>query len=383
MNTRPLLTIAIVFFALACVLLLVRDAQAAEALAPTHSDAAALETGAISASALPALYDEPFAVVATGALNVRTGPGVAYPATAVVYGGQVVGLVGRSGFNSWVKIRLYSGHEGWANSYYLNMSVSISTLPVVSGPAPTPPVSPTPTPPAVPPNTAVVATGALNVRSGPGVAYSVVTVVYQGQSLQLLGRNANSSWVQVRTPSGHVGWVNATLIQTAVPIYTLPVVGVAPATPAAVVVTGAANVRSGPGTTYTMVAVVTQGEQVTLLGRNSDSSWVQIRLASGTVGWVNSTLVQSNVPISSLPVVGDAPPTPTAVVSVGALNVRTGPGTSFAVITVVIRGQTVALVGRNSSGSWVQVRLNTGTIGWVNANYVVGNVPVGSLPITY
>ena len=377
MNTRPFLQIAMTIVALACVLLLVSEAQASEEYAPTESDRFAITERVSLAS-----FDDPFAVVATGALNVRTGPGVQYQGTAIVYGGQIVGLTGRSGFNNWVKIRLYSGQEGWVNSFYLNMSIPISALPVVSSPAPTPP--PTPTPPIAQPNTAVVATGALNVRSGPGVSYTVVTVVQQGQTLQLLGRNANSGWAQVRTPSGHVGWVNATLIHSSVPIYTLPIVGAgAPATPGGLVITGAANVRSGPGTIYTVVAVVTQGQQVALLGRNSSSSWVQVRLGNGTVGWINSSLIQSNVPVSSLPVVGDAPATPSAVVNVGALNVRYGPGTGFGVITVVFRGQTVSLVGRNSSASWVQVGLPSGGAGWVNANYVIGNVPVTSLPVTY
>jgi uncharacterized protein YgiM (DUF1202 family) len=382
MNTRTLLPIAIVFVALACAFFLVGDALAAHEHAPVLSNSAA-----ISDLAAKAYYDEPNAVVWTGALNVRTGPDVAYQSTAVVYSGQVVWLVGRSGVNSWVKVRLYSGHEGWVNSYYLNMSVPISSLPVVSGPAPTPPISPTQ--PVATPNTAVVATGALNVRSGPGIAYGVVTVVTQGQSLQLLGRNASNSWVQVRTPSGHVGWVNATLIYSTVPIYSLPIVSGTPTTPSTptspvgVVNTGAANVRSGPGTTYTVIAVVTRGQQVALLGRNADISWARVRVGDGTTGWLNASLIQSNVPISSLPIVQDAPATPTAVISVGALNVRYGPGTGFGVITVVFRGQNVALVGRNSSATWVQVRLSNGTVGWVNANYVVGNVPVSSLPITY
>ena len=376
MKTRPILKIALTVGILVSVLFLVSDAQAAEGFAPSAS-----ELSAVTDSASHAAYQEPVAVVSTGALNVRTGPGVQFQSTAVVYSGQAAGLIGRSGFNNWVKIRLYSGQEGWVNSFYLNMSVPLSALPVVWTPAPAPP---TPTPPIQQPNTAIVATGALNVRSGPGVSYSVVTVVQGGQTLQLLGRNANASWVQVRTPSGHVGWVNATLIQTSTSIQSLPIVGAgAPPTPGAVVITGAANVRSGPGTVYNVVAVATNGQQVALLGRNADSSWVQIRLGNGTVGWINSSLVQPNVPIGSLPVVGDAPATPGAVVNVGALNVRYGPGTGFGVITVVLRGQTVALVGRNSAASWVQVRLPSGTVGWVNANYVVGNVPVTSLPITY
>ena len=38
----------------------------------------------------------------------------------------------------------------------------------------------------------VVNTGALNVRSGPGASFGVVTVIYQGQAVSLLGRYASS-----------------------------------------------------------------------------------------------------------------------------------------------------------------------------------------------
>lgn len=51
----------------------------------------------------------------------------------------------------------------------------------------------------------VVSSPSLNVRSGPGYNYSVVTVVTQGSTLTVL--NASDGWLSVRTPLGDVGWV--------------------------------------------------------------------------------------------------------------------------------------------------------------------------------
>lgn len=48
----------------------------------------------------------------------------------------------------------------------------------------------------------------LNVRNGPGVGYTVVEILSRGNQVQVIGRNYNGSWIQIRTPAGHVGWVN-------------------------------------------------------------------------------------------------------------------------------------------------------------------------------
>ena len=71
------------------------------------------------------------------------------------------------------------------------------------------------------------------------------------------------------------------------------------------------------------------------------------------------------------------------MVTAGALNVRSGPGAHFGVVTAVFRGTNLILLGRNGSGSWVQVQTPSGATGWVNANYIFGNVPVSNLPIGY
>lgn len=77
----------------------------------------------------------------------------------------------------------------------------------------------------LPENGTVVNCYYLNVRSGPAVIYNVLEIVEQGAQLEVLGRNYYATWVQVRTPSGIVGWVNGYYIYTGVPIYNLPIVG--------------------------------------------------------------------------------------------------------------------------------------------------------------
>jgi uncharacterized protein YgiM (DUF1202 family) len=46
----------------------------------------------------------------------------------------------------------------------------------------------------------------LNMRSGPGVNFTVVHILSRGTHVQVLGQSAG--WVQVRAPVGVVGWVN-------------------------------------------------------------------------------------------------------------------------------------------------------------------------------
>jgi N-acetylmuramoyl-L-alanine amidase len=321
------------------------------------------------------------AVVATGALNVRSGPGVTYGSIAVIYQGQSVTVLGRHASNGWVKIRLNSGHEGWVNSNYTFLSIPLNSLPVLAtDPTPQPP---TPEPPIATAD-AIVATGALNLRSGPGISFGVVTVVHQGQPLQVLGRNAAGSWVLVKTGGGAQGWANASYLIINVPINSIPVVA-EPTTPQAVgtVTTGALNIRSGPSPVYSVVAVVPGGTALTLMGRNAAGTWVKVRTNAGVEGWVNEYYLQTNVPVYTLPIIGvDTPPTPAASVAVGALNVRTGPGTYFPSFTVVYRGTLLGLMGRNAQSTWVMVRLPNAAVGWVNANLVQSNVAVSTLPIT-
>ena len=56
---------------------------------------------------------------------------------------------------------------------------------------------------------AIVTAASLNVRTGPGVAYSRIGFVVRDDELEVLGRYNNCQWLQITAPSGQVGWVSA------------------------------------------------------------------------------------------------------------------------------------------------------------------------------
>ncbi|KAA3656720.1 MAG: SH3 domain-containing protein [Chloroflexi bacterium] len=296
------------------------------------------------------------AIVATGALNVRSGPGVTYSVLTNVSMGQSIGLIGRASDNVWVKARLSTGQEGWVNSSLITPNVSISSLPLVDIPAPPEPAVP-------------VAPGAqLSLRTGPSLSDTVIGHVFQGQRVQAIGRNNTNTWLKVRIlETGLEGWISAAYVQVNVAVSSLPIltggstVPAATATPipastaaptatptpldgAAVVTSGALNMRSGPGVGYGVVAVVYQGHTVSLIGRTSDSSWAKVRNSANQEGWVNATYLSSNIAISSLPVVDAATLTAVGIVNTGALNVRSGPGIEYGITAVIYQYQSVGLL---------------------------------------
>jgi uncharacterized protein YraI len=187
------------------------------------------------------------------------------------------------------------------------------------------------------PNTPVgfVNTGRLNVRTGPGVGFPVLTIVDQWNNVYLLGRNADASWAFIRTMGNVEGWVNAFYVKADVSVWSLPVVGtigtVAPASTAAVVGVGNLELRSGPGASFGVIAILGQGQAVTLLGRTADSAWVKVNAPGIGEGWTvaqvgfggqSVTPYLANVVLSTLPVLSQPVTGPRARLSV--LSARPG-----------------------------------------------------------
>ncbi len=108
----------------------------------------------------------------------------------------------------------------------LALSVPVSTPPrrITVAPSPTRPAAenaggrPLPTPiaptpantatPAAPSNVvAVVEAQTLNAREGPGTGQPVMAVIEQGQQFDVVGRNLEASWFELRLSPGKTGWV--------------------------------------------------------------------------------------------------------------------------------------------------------------------------------
>lgn len=77
-------------------------------------------------------------------------------------------------------------------------------------------------------------------------------------------------------------------------------------------ITEVLNVRRGPGTHYLVMGQLQQNDVVEIVGRNADSSWLQIVYPTGTIGrgWISASYAQVSGSLASIPVV-EAPPPPT------------------------------------------------------------------------
>jgi hypothetical protein len=67
------------------------------------------------------------------------------------------------------------------------------------------------------------------------------------------------------------------------------------------------NVRSGPGTSFNVVAGLVQNDMAVVVGRNSDSTWLEIVTQKGVKGWVFASVVSITGATNGLPVVTPEP----------------------------------------------------------------------------
>jgi hypothetical protein len=74
-------------------------------------------------------------------------------------------------------------------------------------------------------------------------------------------------------------------------------------------------------------------------------------------------------------------PAPDAVVTADALTLRAGPGTVYARIGTLRKGDPLTVTARAKAGDWLVVTSKGGKKGWVAAAYVELNVPLQEIPI--
>ncbi|MBE2183313.1 MAG: SH3 domain-containing protein [Anaerolineae bacterium] len=197
----------------------------------------------MSAAALPAFAQNPVASVNTGAANLRSGPGVAHGSIGTLPFGFGVNLTARNGMGDWVFVTLNNGVQGWLSTSVLFTAYPIANLPINDTAAASQLVP-----------FATVTSGSVNMRQQPDPNSAVVTVLPQGQRVDLLGRNYNGSWAQVRLTNGQTGWVIAGGINASVPVRSLTPADGSVAAPIAPNVNTGNSGQSSGGTYYVVAA---------------------------------------------------------------------------------------------------------------------------------
>jgi len=78
----------------------------------------------------------------------------------------------------------------------------------------------------------------------------------------------------------------------------------------AIVNTRELNLRIGPAYEYPAVNVLSNGEELTVIGVNNDDTWLEVVTITGQSGWVVADLVEINIDLSTVPWNPNVPPLP-------------------------------------------------------------------------
>jgi uncharacterized protein YgiM (DUF1202 family) len=153
------------------------------------------------------------------------------------------------------------------------------------------------------------------------------------------------------------------------------------------------NIRSGPSTAYSVLRTIPQGTQLTVLGQDASTTWLSVRLADGTEGWIARFLTDFGGTVATVatpalvqpPLSAPSSVTSDVIVVSGAanVNVRSGPSTFYSVLRTVPQNTQLTVLGQDATSTWLSVRLLDGTEGWI-ARYLtnyLGIAPTLATPI--
>jgi len=207
-------------------------------------------------------------MVTTANLYMRTGPGTGYSSLKIIpAGAKVTAYETKDG---WIKVS-YGGSTGWSSGSYLKASS-------VSQPAPAPaPVA----------SSSMVTTANLNMRTGPGTGYSSVKIIPSGA--KVTAYETKDGWIKV-SYGGSTGWSSGKYLNTVTspaPIVKPPV---SESAASYVKTTVNLNMRSGAGTSYSILATMPAGSVVPV--SSTSNGWIQVTY-NGKTGWASGQYLQT------------------------------------------------------------------------------------------
>ena len=188
-----------------------------------------------------------------------------------------------------------------------------------------------------------------NFRSGPGTTYSIIRVITKGSTFQINGQVQNGYAGIIS--QGQSGWVLASLVVVASGgTTTPPITGVA-------WTSAKVNLRSGPGTSYSVLRVV--GDAMQIGTSTTVKNGYRYVSYAGQGGWMAEAYITFSNPDDQ----GGNYATTTA-----AVNFRTEPSTSSTIIQVIAAGSKVQVL-HTQAGDFINVNYNSKQ-GWVHKAYL-------------
>ncbi|PEJ47227.1 SH3 domain-containing protein [Bacillus wiedmannii] len=205
----------------------------------------------------------------------------------------------------------------------------------------------------------------LHVRAGSSTSHDIISRVYNGQSLNVIGEE--NGWFKINI-NGKTGFVSGEFVSKN------------GASNSNVSTTGGKNkvtadvlrVRTAPNTSSSVSGRVYEGQALNVIGQ--ENGWVKIN-HNGQVGYVSGEFVSgvssnagsSNNNTNNNNQESVKPASGNYTVNVSSLRVRTGPSTSHTTVGSVTKGQVVQVVGEVQD--WFKINY-AGQAAYVSKDYV-------------
>ena len=329
----------------------------------------------------------PVAVTTPVLLNVRRGPGLDYEVITAVPKGTRASIYGRDPADDWFQVQI-EGIDGmvWIYQDLTTVEGSLDSVRFLAqweiDLIPKPDDGPL----------AITSPDILNVRSGPGLTYDILTTVPKGTQATIIGIGPNSEWYKVTLGVlSEPAWIYAGLTTVtgslaSVKQYTQAEIdGIATGNtnPVAVTIPAIMNVRSGPGTQYDVVTTVTQGTRAEIVGIGPLDEWFLVELDSlDDPAWIYqdlTTVVGSLAGVRQVatwqvgqPGSTTASERPIAVTFPSLVNVREEPGETYNVLKAVGQGTRAWITGLSPDENWYLVDIDgLDQLGWIREDLTV------------
>ncbi|MEH6944254.1 SH3 domain-containing protein [Bacillus sp. JJ722] len=266
-----------------------------------------------------------FANVNADTLRIRSNPSTNASVVGVLQQNQQVQIVGTQ--NGWSKIK-FGSITGWVSSEYLK---SKHLQGYTTG-------------------------SSLNIRSKPRETSAKIGSLEKGTKVTIISES--EGWLYVQAGSMN-GWVSKEYVALQTSSGDSSTSGNNTSADGTVYVNSSTlNVRSNATTNSTIVQVLKQNDQVTVL--KEDGDWSKIQFSNGQ-GWVANQYLTSSTKNSTQ--VSTNQVSDENVVLRSNANLRTGPSTQHAAVVLGQAGSTYKLISK--SGDWLQVQLPNGSTAWV------------------
>jgi uncharacterized protein YgiM (DUF1202 family) len=282
------------------------------------------------------------AVVDDGPLNQRSGAGTSYSVLQVLATGTLVavvsGPVSAGGYN-WFQVTA-NGTTGYVVGQYL----AEVGFPIGSS--------------------VVVNSNNVNIRSGPGTGNPVIDQLSTGATAQVIGGPSAGNgytWYQIQYQTSLTGWIAGMYLSlSSGPSNTFGV------NSWIILDDPPVNVRSGPGTTYSIVGSMSNNQQLALVTGTptvaNGYTWYPITAQSGISGYVAGDFFEGGLFLNDYAVVADGP-----------LNLRATASSTGTILTTMPDNASIFINNvppvLANGVAWFNVTYN-GTTGWAAGMYL-------------